>query len=135
MDRKGICEAGPDEVSSHILVALLRDGDYQGQEYHDLKAKWGTEVAQAQLPDAWHHYTQVWYFALPSIRKHIRRVLAMLVQQRRLSDEEAECVQVLWYPLPTTAQEVEHQRQEKNTPVEPMRSEQWTRDQEEEWDE
>ena len=114
---------------SHILVTLLREGDYQGQAYHDLKASRGAEAAQAQLPDAWHHYAQVWYFAPPSIRNHLRRVLATLVQQGHLSDEEAECVQILWYPLPITTEEVEQQQREKNAPVEPYRSEYRIREQ------
>jgi len=102
---------------SHILVALVRDGEYHGQVYHDLKARVGADAAQACLPDAWHLFTLVCYVAPPSIRKQLRRVRATLVQQGRLSDEEAERILVKWYPLATTEAEMAQELQEDKEPM------------------
>lgn len=55
-------------------------------------------------------YTQIWYFAEPSVRKQVRRVCAQLVQQRDLSIEEADHLLIKWYPLALT--EEDRQKQE-----------------------
>ncbi len=104
---------------SHILVALVRDGEYHGQVYHDLKARVGADAAQACLPDAWHLFTLVCYVAPPSLRKQLRRVRATLVQQGRLSDEEAERILIQWYPLATSEAEIAQERQEDHAPLPP----------------
>ncbi len=106
------------------VLRALRDGDYHGQVYHDLKARVGANAAQAYLPDAWHLFTLVCYFAPPAIRKQLRRVRASLVQQGRLSDEEAERILIQWYPLPITEAEVAQERQEDHAPL-PPEEERW----------
>ena len=90
---------------SHILVSLICDEDYHGVDYHDLKVTVGVDKAQLYSQDAWRNYTHIYYYAPSGIRKYIRRVCRLLIEQGRLSEREVACISVFWYPLATTDEE------------------------------
>ena len=105
-----------ESLLSDILVALLCERDYHGHAYHDLKAQRGEVQAQWRSPLAWRRYTKVYYYADPGIRKHIRSVLAQIIQEGRITEEHAQLVSLWWYPLATT-REIALEQQEMNTPL------------------
>ena len=106
-----------ESLLSDILVALLCERDYHGHAYHDLKAQLGEEQAQWRSPLAWRRYSKVYYYADPGIRKHIRSVLAKVIQEGHITEEHVQLVSLWWYPLTTTKQEIVQEQQEMNTPL------------------
>lgn len=97
---------------SGILATVLSQQDYHGYAYHALKAQVGEEKAKAQLPQARRCYTNVYYFARPTIRRYIRRVRSKLFQRGILFSNEAERISVLWYPLAVTNEELAQEQDE-----------------------
>jgi hypothetical protein len=89
------------------LMELIR-----GEGYLWLKEKYGKEKAVVMSQGERSQYREVWYFGPKSIRKHVRRARAELLRQGALSEEEADRLSILWYPLTKTTEEEELEKQE-----------------------
>jgi len=106
-----------ESLLSHVLLSLVQDRDYHGQAYHDLKAQKGEAAAQRECWYARCCYTCVFYFARPTIRQHIRRVLGKLVHRGDMSMDEAKRISLWWYPLSVTRKQIAQEDQERKAPL------------------
>jgi hypothetical protein len=98
----------PFELSEN-LMELLR-----GEEYLRCKCEYGWQTARSMSRFDWSQYSEIWYFAPPTVRKHVRRARAQLVQQGVISAEEAKRLYVYWYPLAETDEESLQEEQEED---------------------
>ncbi len=90
----------PRELDENLLELL------RGEEY--LRAKGdvvGVSLARTMSRFDRSSHDQIWYFAPKTIRKQVRRARAKLVADEMISEEEAERIYVLWYPLALTDEE------------------------------
>jgi hypothetical protein len=91
------------------LMELLR-----GEIYLSLKAEHGARTARVMSQGYRSQYTEIWYFAPKKVRKQVRRERARLVQRSDLSEEEAKCLVVRWYPLVESDEELAQEEQEND---------------------
>lgn len=94
------------------LMELLR-----GEDYLHLKTKYGWQTARSMSWGAQSRYSEIWYFAPPTLRKHVRRERARLLENGDISKKEARRLFIRWYPLTNTDEEVEQEQQEDNEVV------------------
>ena len=90
------------------LMELIR-----GREYQRLKDEYGLDMARAMSQGDQSAYSEIWYFAPPKIRRHVRRARARLLQQGDLSEQEARRLVVRWYPLVETDEELAQEELEE----------------------
>ena len=83
----------PRELDENLLELL------RGEEYLRAKGDVGVSLARTMSRFDRSSYDQIWYFAPKTIRKQVRRARAKLVADEVISEEEAERIYVLWYPL------------------------------------
>ena len=101
-----ISSKGPFKLAEN-LMELLR-----GKEYLRLKDEYGWKEARAMSRRYESRYAQVWYFAPTSVRRLLHRVRTKLVKDGHLSEAEAERLEVHWYPLAETDEEMEQEERE-----------------------
>src|SRR5579859_4421113 len=89
------------------LMELLR-----GEEYLRLKTAYGWQVARAMSRRSRSRYDEIWYFAPRTLRKHLQRERARLVEQGDVTEQEAKRLFIRWYPLAETDEEVRQEEQE-----------------------
>jgi hypothetical protein len=92
------------------LMELLR-----GDEYLRSKADFGWKTARAMSTGDQSKYTEIWYFAPPSVRRQVRRERARLVSRGDLSEKEAERLFVRWYPLATDEESEQEEAEDDET--------------------
>lgn len=92
---------------AETLIELVR-----GDEYLRLKGEFGTTQARTMSQGLSSPYTRICYYAPPTIRKLVRRTRARLVHDDVLSEQEAERIEVYWYPLAHSDQELAQEEQE-----------------------
>jgi hypothetical protein len=89
------------------LMELIR-----GQEYLRLKAEHGEEKATTMSEAASSQFTEIWYFGPAHVRKQVQRERAKLVSRGALSEEEADRIYTLWYPLAQTKEQKQQEADE-----------------------
>jgi len=91
------------------LMELLR-----GEEYLRLKSEYGAHTACVMSQGCQSQYTEIWYFAPKTVRRHVWRECARLVQRGDVSKEEARRLFVWWYPLTKSDKEIAQEEQEND---------------------
>ncbi len=94
------------------LMELLR-----GEEYLRAKADFGWQTARGMSRGDQSKYSEIWYFAPPTVRRLVRRERARLVSRGDISEKEAERLFVRWYPL-ATDEEAEQEEAEDDEALE-----------------
>lgn len=89
------------------LMELIR-----GEAYLRLKAEHGAERAVTMSQGERSKFTEIWYFGPQRVRKQVRRERAKLVERGSLSEEEADRLFILWYPLAKTPEEEALEKEE-----------------------
>ena len=91
------------------LMELLR-----GEDYLRFKTAYGWQSARAMSRRSRSRYDEIWYFAPRTLRKHIQRERARLVEQGDVSEQDARRLFIRWYPLAETDEEIRQEEQEDN---------------------
>lgn len=89
------------------LMELIR-----GEGYLRLKAEHGAEKAVTLSEGERSQFTEIWYFGPAHVRKQVQRERAKLVAGGSLSEEEADRIFTLWYPLAQTKEEKQQEADE-----------------------
>ena len=82
------------------LMELIR-----GQVYLQLKQTYGWKAARRMSKGQHSVYDKVFYYAPAPVRKHVRRQRARLVKHGDLTSDEAERIEIQWYPITQTEDE------------------------------
>ncbi len=109
----------PFELAENLVEQL------RGEEYLRSKADLGWQLARTMGHLNQSEYDQIWYFAPKTIRKQIRRARAKLLADGTISQEEAERIRLLWYPLAASQEEHIQQEREDDEALD-LDSEEWS---------
>jgi len=102
-----LSEKKPRELPE-ILLELVR-----GQEYVFLKSRYAVPMARIMSEGMQSRYSQIWYFAPKTIRRHVQQARAELVNLGDLSQQEARRLYIYWYPLVRTDAEERQEAEEE----------------------
>ena len=96
----------PPELRENLMELIRGDG------YLQMREKYSSKEAVTMSQGEHSQYKEIWYFGPKSIRKQVRRARANLLKQGALSEEEADRLFILWYPLTRTPEEEALEKQE-----------------------